>query len=80
LKSDFPILKIGDSLFQIGEVNIDIVFKQNIISVLLLGNKFIPNYFYSSNDYFNYILKEIDINLFNFNKNLFFQNNKSIIN
>jgi len=37
-----------------------------------------PNYFYSSSDYFNYILKEIDINLFNFNKNLFFQNNKSI--
>jgi hypothetical protein len=71
-------LKIGDSLFQIGEVNIDIVFKQNIISLLLLGNKFIPNYFYSSHDYINYILKEIDINLSNFNKNLFFQNNKSI--
>ncbi len=47
-------------------------------NALLLGNKFIPNYFYSSHDYFNYILKEIDINLSNFNKNLFFQNNESI--
>lgn len=77
IESPFPIYKIGDSLFQIGDLNIDFYYKQNIISILNLGNKFVPNYFFSTIDFFNYLLKELDENLLDLNTNIFLSKNKS---
>ena len=41
----FQVYKISHSIFQIGELDIDSDYKNNIISLLELGNKFVPNYF-----------------------------------
>jgi hypothetical protein len=42
-----------------------------------LGNKFVPNYFFSTIDFFNYLLKELDENLLDLNTNIFLSKNKS---
>ena len=79
MESPFPVYKIGDSLFQIGDLNIDFNYKQNIISILNLGNKFVPNYFFNAIDFFNYLLKELDENLLDLNTSIFLSKNKSSI-
>ena len=53
IESTVPIYKFGYSLFQIGDLKIDLNYQNKIISLLSLGNKFIPNYFFSKKDYFN---------------------------
>ena len=75
-----PIYRYGDSLFQIGDLNIDFNYKKNIIYLLTLGNKFIPNYLYSKKDYFNYMLTQLDKSLLNLNVNMFFNNNSAQMN
>jgi len=45
-----------------------------------LGNKFIPNYFYSREDFFNYILNTIDKSLINLNFNLFLKKDNNLNN
>ena len=42
-----------------------------------MGNKFVPNYFFKTIDFFNYLLEELDNNLLDLNKNIFFKNNKT---
>ena len=42
----FQVYKISHSIFQIGELDIDSDYKNNIISLLELGNKFVPNYLF----------------------------------
>lgn len=42
-----------------------------------MGNKFVPNYFFQNYDFFNYLLKEIDNQLLEFNMNSFFVKNKN---
>lgn len=63
-------------MFQIGELDIDLNYKNNIISLLNLGNKFMPNYFFSKKDYFNCLLTNIDKSLLNLNTNIFFKSQK----
>ena len=45
-----------------------------------MGNKFIPNYFYSREDFFNYILNTIDKSLINLNFNLFIKKDYNLNN
>ena len=72
ISDQFQVYKISHSIFQIGELDIDSDYKNNIISLLELGNKFVPNYFFNSIDFFNYLLSELDNNLLDLNKKLFF--------
>ena len=52
ISNQFKIYKLNNALYQIGELDIDSDLKQNIISLLEFGNKFVPNYFFNSLDYF----------------------------
>ena len=72
ISDQFQVYKISHSIYQIGELDIDSDYKNNIISLLELGNKFVPNYFFNSIDFFNYLLSELDNNLLDLNKKLFF--------
>jgi hypothetical protein len=83
ISEEFQVFKISHSLYQIGELDIDSEFKDNIISLLEFGNKFVPNYFFNSIDFFNYLLCELDNNLLDLNMKLFFlekNNSQSILN
>ena len=80
INAPFQIYKVGDSLFQISDINIDYNFKQNIISILKLGNKFVPNYFFNNSDFFNHLLNEIDNSLLNLNRDLYLSKDYSKIN
>ena len=42
-----------------------------------MGNKFIPNYFFSKKDYFNYLLSIVDNSLLKLNSNLYINKNKN---
>ena len=77
IESEVSIYRYENSLFQIGELEIDENYKHNIISLLTLGNKFIPNYFFSKEDYFNYLLNLIDNNILNLNTNLYINKNSN---
>ncbi len=77
ISNQFKVYKLGNALYQIGELDIDSDYKFNIISLLEFGNKFVPNYFFNPLDYFNYLLSELDTNLLDLNKNFFFLNNNN---
>ena len=59
-------------MFQLGELNNEPTMIKQICSILLLGNKYIPNYFFDRVDYFYFLLKEIDKIIIDFNKYIFF--------
>jgi len=67
IKSDFPIYKVNKSIFQLGEI---ICNQENllndIISIILLGNKFVPSYYTNKKSFFNYLLNNIDKNIIKF--------------
>ena len=42
------------------------VQKYNIISILLLGNKFVPNYSFNKRQFFNFLLHNLDLNFIKF--------------
>ena len=80
ITSDFPIYKISNSVFQIGDINYDQKFINIIISLLTLGNKFVPNYFCSNTQFLHFLLLDIDLKLIDFNKRIFFSSKNNKIN
>lgn len=41
-------------------------FLSNIVSILLLGNKFVPNFYTSKTQFFNYLLYNLDLSILKF--------------
>ena len=80
ITSDFPIYKISNSVFQIGDINYDQKFINIITSLLTLGNKFVPNYFSSNTQFLHFLLLDIDLKLIDFNKRIFFSSKNNKIN
>lgn len=54
-------------MFQIGDINCNSLVKKNIISFLDFGNKFVPNFFFNKNEFFNFLLSDLDNALIEFN-------------
>lgn len=77
IEADFEIYKIGDLLFQIDNFLIEENLFKNIIYILNLGNKFVPNYFFESFTFFNYLLMDIDKQLIEFNKQIVYFKSKN---
>ena len=70
IKSIYPIYKLSNSVFQIGNINYDQILLNDIISLLDLGNKFVPNYFQHNSQFVQFLLRNIDLNIIDFNKNM----------
>ena len=66
IRSPFPIYKVNEKIFQIGEISCDSLLLYNIISILGLGNKFVPNFFFNKNHFFKYLLHNLDLNFIQF--------------
>jgi hypothetical protein len=75
IKSNFPIYKLSDSVFQIGDINYDSTFIKTISDLLSLGNKFVPNYFHDKTQYLQFILRDIDLKILDFNRTFFVKSN-----
>ena len=91
IKSIYPIYKLSNSVFQIGNINYDQILLNDIISLLDLGNKFVPNYFQHNSQFVQFLLRNIDLNKIDFNKNMMLKmfskyknkntnNNRNLIN
>ena len=91
IKSIYPIYKLSNSVFQIGNINYDQKLLNDIISLLDLGNKFVPNYFQHNSQFVQFLLRNIDLNKIDFNKNMMLKmfsksknkntnNNRNLIN
>ena len=91
IKSIYPIYKLSNSVFQIGNINYDQKLLNDIISLLDLGNKFVPNYFQHNSQFVQFLLRKIDLNKIDFNKNMMLKmfsksknkntnNNRNLIN
>ena len=68
ISSDFNIFKLNDSVFQIHDINYNKNFLKTISSILLLGKKFVPNYFFNETQYLQFLLTDLNQKLFEFNK------------
>ena len=78
ITAEFEISKIRDRVFQIGHINNDIIFDfSELLNVINLGFKFIPSYFYNTNDFLSFFNHLIEDFLINFNRNIFFMKNSS---
>ena len=76
IESNFNIYKLGDALFQISDFFINLDYLKHINFILNLGNKFVPNYFFNNIEFFNYLIKDIDLQILEFNKNMILYNEK----
>ena len=68
--SPYPIHKIGNRVFQIGHVDFSLINKTDIIGILDLGLKFIPNSDCSLSDLYYNMINDIDIEMHKLNKKL----------
>ena len=66
IKSDFPIYKLNNNIFQLGEITCDNKILSNLINTLSLGDKFVPNFFLNKRSFLFYLLKYLDINILKF--------------
>ena len=73
IQSEYTIFKVGERVFQIGNINnISYDFLNNIVSLLDRGLKFIPCLNSNSLDIFKSLLFDFENNLSDLNKKLFF--------
>ena len=72
IQSDHEIFKVGNRVFQYDFINTDFIFVSDLISILDLGLKFVPFFFYSPFQLFSFFLKHVEMELVNFNKKLSF--------
>lgn len=71
IEAKFPIYKLSNRVFQIGDLDYDQTFIVKFCSILDLGLKFIPSYFNSFNSFYNFLMSSIDNSLNSFNFYLF---------
>ena len=77
IEADFPIKKVSDRVFLLDFININEDFLISFCKILDLGMKFVPTFSNHINlNFFRYFLNNLDCNLYNFNKYLFFSKNK----
>ena len=57
---------MNDSIFQLNEISCESKLIYDIVSILQLGNKFVPNYFCLKKQFFNFLLKDLDENIIKF--------------
>ena len=57
---------MNESIFQLNEISCDSKLLYDIVSILQLGNKFVPNYFLFKKHFFNFLLKDLDENIIKF--------------
>ena len=76
--SDFPIYKISQRVFRLDNFqnNFDMHFLKKFCDILDLGQKFIPSYFNSLNNFFQFFLFELDTSFTKLNNYIFFEKNK----
>ena len=79
LISKYDIYKIGKGIFQIGNISSDNNLIKNIISILELGNKFVPSIHNNLIDIHSNTIKQFDKNLLDLNAKLFYQRKKFLI-
>jgi hypothetical protein len=73
--SDTSIYKVGERVFQIGELNYNCLFIKCIISLLDRGSKFVPCLHFNHFHIFKNLLINFENYLPDFNKFLFFKRN-----
>ena len=76
--SDFPIYKVSQRVFRLDnfQINYDMHFLKKFCDILDLGQKFIPSYFNSLNNFFQFFLFELDTSFTKLNNYIFFEKNK----
>ncbi len=78
--SDFPISKISERVFLLGEIDVNNEFLLKFCEILDLGSKFVPSIFNKHSNFLHFFLNNLDCNLLNFNKFLFFSKQKFLKN
>ncbi|CAF1057037.1 unnamed protein product [Brachionus calyciflorus] len=73
IESQYQIKKVGSRTFTIGNLTIDKNLLLNLIDLIDLGSKFIPNYYSNYIDIFTFMLYSLNDSLFDFNKKIFFK-------
>ena len=73
IESLYKIYKISEHVFQLGNINTETVFLNNIIEILNLGKKFIPCYYNDSFSLISFFIKNFDMHLEDFNKKIFYK-------
>jgi hypothetical protein len=68
IESNNDIFKVGNRTFQFGHINYDNNFINIFISILDLGLKFVPSFYFNSFQLFLFFLKNIETEMVNFNK------------
>ncbi len=76
IESNFPIFKVSDRVFMIGDLQIEKSFLFKLCEILDLGNKFVPSIFNKHSNFIRFFLNNLDCNLYNFNKLLFYSKQK----
>ncbi len=69
--SEIEVFKVGSSVFAFNNLNFNDRFFKNIIKILDLGFKFVPNFFYNYKDLFVYFLKSLEEEIVFLNKKVF---------
>jgi hypothetical protein len=71
IESKNDIFKVGNRTFQFGHINYENKFINIFISILDLGLKFVPSFYFNSFQLFPFFLKNIETEMMvNFNKRL----------
>jgi hypothetical protein len=77
IESDYQIRKIGNSVFQIGDINYSFSKIHTIASILDSGLKYIPCFHFSKKDIFYNILYNMKDEFHKFNSKLFFKSKQN---